>query len=557
MPISVSSQNVAFSWPPSERGRFYLIQPQESGLTGDPPFTHVPGTPKCAWPSLKAAIANDVANPWAGPVVFVVPELTIHPSSVEELRRLWATVPSNRLLVAGMGHLTSAQCDDLEAGSGSALALWERPAQPDLFANAALVLPGPFLEAKNSPSKWERDRACHRAHTRLRVFNGNGFCFAVLICSDMNDEGARNDLLHQLNPYSLDAIFWLQHNPSPRHDDFLPLLEGLLDRHSSAIIVCANKAPKRGRRDYGASGFVLRADRLEQDKRWLARPNLAIEGLSASVARAVLPQYSAALHSIDTIRPAGIAPAGSEGERNRLLEVVVPYDLVENTLRSRRDGQHIIDLIEQGLPSAISRSRLGKQVRASIEARRITVVQNFAQAANALILFLDHAFGRNQPARHHDSFQSHTPAAACRCWEHRQDFDLLFGQEKSVAVSELSLALAAMEDAEAAFSRRANTSIRISGSKRELLLASGEDKTSERFENEYWGTARSDFIPRPAVVLDCRPRLLAGVNASRPAPAKRDAANALGPELPRLYGDQFWQSCRNGSLKKKLEELFK
>lgn len=557
MTITVTTQAISFSWPASERARIYLIQPLESGLSHDAPFIHAPGTVHCAWPSLKAAISADIAQPWGGPVIFVVPELTIAPTLVQEVRALWSGTSSNRLLVAGLGHLTATQCDEVEPGAGSTAALWERAAEPQLFANGALVLPGPFLEAKNSPSKWEREKGCHRPYARLRIFQGESFCFVVLICSEMNDEGARNELLNLLSPYHLDAVFWLQHNPQPRHANFQPLIDGILDRHSKALIICANKAPREGHRnEYGVSGFLLRADRMETDKRSLARPNLAVEGVTNSVTRAILPQYAAAVHCVETIGPGAIATTATDAARNRLLGTIRPFDVLNGQLAARADGAHVGELVAAGQFGAVTRSHLDVAAVTAIAPRQDAIVRSFSQSANGLALFLDHAFRQPRPGNPHDAFHSHTPAAACRCWTHRENLDSLYGPDRRAAVSELVLALAALPSGSAEFSRRSNVSLTVGGQTRSLLLVWGEDKNSEAFENDYWGPSRKELVPTPAVVLDCRANPLAGVDASRPAPRERDAGSSVEPELKRLYGDQFWASIRNGAIEEALGELF-
>lgn len=558
MTVLVTTQTIPFSWAATQRARIYFVQPLESGLSATPPFTHPPGTAACAWPYLKAAISADIAQPWGGPVIFVVPELTIDPSLLPELRALWANAPANRLLVAGLGHLTAAQCDEVEPGAGSTPAFWERPAEDHLFANGALVLPGPYLEAKNSPSRWEREAGCHRPYARLRIFQGTDFCFAVLICSEMNDEGARNELNVRLRPFDLDAIFWLQHNPSPRRPDFHPLIDGILDRNSKALIVSANKAPQEGRRsrEYGASGFLLRADRLETDKRNLARPNLSVEGVTNAVARAMLPQYSAVVQCVETIRPEAVPTTATDGARNRLLATVFPYDVTNGQLTARPNGAHVPELVASGHAAAAARARLTDPTLAAVEPRRAEIIRDFAQAANDLPLFLDHALRRPRPGHLHDAFQSHTPAGACRCWPHRENLDSLFAPDHRTAISELVLAMAAIPTASAAFLQRSNVSVSVNGKDRNLLLAWGEDRSSETFEREYWGPVREELIPRPAVVLDCRRSLLAGLDASRPAPRELDAASATPPELPRLYGEEFWAPVRFGGLDEALSELF-
>ena len=556
--VTVTTQPVAFSWPAATRARIYFIQPLESGLTTSAPFTHRPSDDDRAWPSLIAALEADTADPWSGPVIFVVPELTIDASHVESLRARWASMSPNRLLVGGLGHLTAAQCDEVEPSTVTNGSLWERPADPDRYANAAIVLPGPFLEAKNSPSKWERDHSCHRAHARLRVFEGDGFRFVVLICSEMNDAGARNDLLEALSPHNLDAVFWLQHNPAPRHQDFQGLVEGILDRHSKAIIVCANKSSAKGRGDgaYGASGFLLRANRMERDKRFLARPNIAIEGVSDEVTRAILPQYSAAVHWVDTIRPAAVGTGTTDSARNRLLETACAYDLTNARIQSRPDGHHVVELVATGEREAAERSCLESSMLGSLATRQDLIVQWFARAANDLFLFLDHALRRLTPAHTHEPALPHSPAAACRCWIHRENFDSLFAPKPSAGVAELVLAVAAMPTATPVFKRRTNVSVDVAGTNRDLLVAWGEDRTSDDFEREYGGPNRAEFVPRPAIVLDCRRKQLTVIDASRPAPDLVDAASASEPMLRRLYGAEFWASVRSGTIDRAVSSLF-
>lgn len=557
MTVSIATQQISFSWRPAERARIYLIQPLASGLTGTAPYTHAPGTAACAWPSLSAAISGANTEAWGGPVIFVVPELTLDPSLLAQIRTEFGT-GRNRLLVAGLGHLTAAQCDQVETGVGSTPGLWERPAESHLFANGALVLPGPFLEAKNAPSRWERAAGCHWPHLRLRIFEGTEFRFAVLICSEMNDEGARSELLRLLAPYNLDAVFWLQHNPSPRHKAFTPLIEGLLDRNSGAFVICANKSsdpPRNGH--YGASGFLLRADRMESDKRSLARPNAVLEGVSSIVARAVLPQYGAAVHCIETIRPAAVDRDATDSAANRLLATIRAFGVQNGQLVPLPDGSHVTELLEAGGAAAVTRAGLNAGMLASIATRKSDAVSRFARSADDLILFLDHAFRRMRPDHVHNVFKPHTPAAACRCWKHRENFDSLFAVEERTAVAELVLAMAAMPEATPTFKPRANVSITLAGEPRQLLLAWGEDMASEKFEREYQGPERAELIPKPAVVLDCRRSRLPPLDASRPAPDERDAASAQEPVLPRLYGEEFWSEVRSEKITEGLTRLYR
>lgn len=549
MGVAVTTCPIACKWHPGDRAHIYLIQPAAAGLSETAPFTHRPSTSDCAWPSLQAAILADIAKPWDGPVFFVVPELTIDPSLVGELRDVWARTPKNRLLVAGLGHLTSAQCDSVESGVGATLTNWECAPATGLYANGALILPGPYLEAKNSPSKWERQQGCHWPGARLRVFQGDGFCFAVLICSDMSDEGARNDLLGKLSPFQLDAVFWLQHNPRPRHPDFQPLVEGLLDRHSKALIICANKAPVEGNRmEYGASGFLLRANRLEKDKRTMGRPNLVLEGASEAVARAVVTDYSAAVICIDTIHPGAIDIGSSDGARNRLLSSATPYDVETTRLVRREDARHISDLLAAGSADALARAKLTDKECSKFANRQATVMTVLRQSSEALALFLDHALLGKHPGKFHDGFQSHIPAAACRCWGHRENFDSLFSSTTSSAVAEMLIALAVLPDATTKFERRSNVSLRFGGSSHSVLLASGADMDSAAFEGAYSGGMQTELVARPAIVLNCRRKLLPGLDASRAAPRVFDAASSKGPMQARIYGDEFWSAVKDGTL---------
>lgn len=534
---------------------FWLLQPPAGELSHEAPYHHAIDSPTRPLELLRAAIALDAQQRLAGPVLFVVPELTLCGTTIESVRALGAALLPNRALILGYGHLREDQCEAIEPNTGKNPELWLRPWSDHHYANAAAVITrdSSHLEAKNWRSNYEYLAACHLPHTRLRIFQAAGFSFAVVICSELLTT-APGTYLERLARDDVDLVLWLQHNPHPRHSDFSPAL-GSLFRFTGdqRLVLSLNKQPDVGTRaPYGVTCAYAPAPSFGAKKDRVLRPNFATEPLAEDaheVSRAVFVRYDAAAHQLHTVLPAHIPAGGAPGQ---FMTELVPYRFADGSLRVSDEPEHYRTLFSAGEKSAWEQTGLDPTeagLAAEIQGQLEQVKDQFFRSPSLLLNFLDTAFVRSSSSRHANHV-AHSPAARCDCWAHRRNFDSLFETGMPARVVELLLAIAALRAAghpvqpnEECVRETANLAVD------DLKLVLGSSSvTLGDFVQEYFH--HHHVTERPLMIVLRSERSIAlPRSAARHAVVGRLNAARVAPITPRMIsGPEFWQSVRDRTL---------
>lgn len=556
--IHVDRIRTSFDWPEGASARIWILQPDHRLVPEHPPWAH-PVDDAGAWPLLQKTA--ELAGSSPDPCFIVVPELCLAPSLIPELRALVQTMPTRVALVAGMGHLNQEQCDEIEPGvdgkpgAGSDASRWLFQWRKDAWANGALVgVDGrTFLEAKRAPSSFEQQADCHHPHCQVRLFEGATRTFAVVICSEMLADQP-DELAEKLRAEHPDVVFWLQHNPSPRHELLRQTLATFFAKVGDhPLIVCANKRPDPGERTkYGASAIAAPAACFSANKYRLHRPGWTTEPIADSAARAVLLSYDASALLVRTLHPSDV-PAGTSFEAKAgFLEQVIAHD--DHAAPIGRAGAALEALFDAGdrllppsEPLTRARAMLGNELQ--------VVRASFTPTTDRLLHFLDRAWAADRVRHARD--ESHPPAAACDCWEHRRDFDSLFG--RAGQVMELLLAIAALSSVPGAAPEVVkggeNLEFRLAGSRRRLLMLLDTDPEAVARHLK----ALPSLSGGPyAIALEARPSPLP-IQAIRAnsRPTQRLRSNAARSGSPAvLWGDDFWQAVPAGTLERRLKELY-
>jgi hypothetical protein len=195
-------------------------------------------------------------------------------------------------------------------------------------------------------------------HRRVRVFTAGDVRFAVVICSEMLTTPLPSGFVPGLVGHDLDVLFWIQHNPMPRHDLFRePLRAFYQTQGQRTLIVSVNKRPDPlSRKPYGVSAFIAPASSFAARKENLLRPNWACEPLAAAATRAVLLRYDADVHMVSSIRPRDIPTADPPG---RFLETTDPYVFDSGGITVSPMAQHVEHLLAIGRAAAAGEAALG------------------------------------------------------------------------------------------------------------------------------------------------------------------------------------------------------
>jgi hypothetical protein len=547
------TEKLTFEWTKGETGVLWLAQPAAEALGGGPPYG--PKAGRCAWEVLSRAFECDAKEAAKRPVVFVAPELSVDAKRVDDIVKGLKSLPDNRLVIAGLGHLRQDECEALEKNTGASAEFWKEPWGPGAYANVALVATKSevFIQPKGLPSYDERAAACFIGGSRLRVFEGKPtdgvpLRFAVTICSEWLEDGDPNGFARRVVAEKPDVIFWIQHNPKPRsakfHDRLLSLFE-----HGRTLVVAANCSPgEQSRLQYGASGLIFTENHvLPSSKHMLCKSadyctEAAVPG--RSITRVAFPRYDVAVHRIHTILPRDLAAYGADDAvRGRFVEAVHPY-VVENAalVRDQRPGFHIADLFKRGEPKALALAALPAELFVKLSGIA-QVIQNDLKKPNWLSVFLDHALVQREDPKHLNYEDHPDGASCCACWDHRISFDSLFDEAKEMPgkIAELVLALAALGGRVSLDRKRReywNAKVRDSP-----VLIATHSGSEDSFEQSYF-RGHPVLRHRPTVVLRAVPSPRIGrIDAARIDPrGEVDQAVAQMPEPLRLCGADFWKS---------------
>lgn len=545
---------------PGTRFALWLLQPKRRRRHLEKAPFHHPATDEDTWPLLEAVLK--ASRDSKDPTVYVVPELTLDPNLIPKVRSAVEDLPPRHVLVAGIGHLTAQQCEQVEAGSARR---FNSPWPESRFANCALIgAPGEdncWVEGKRWPSQWEQREGCHQACNTMRVYRLGSYRFAVVICADM--AAPDSSWVKRLSREKPDIIFWLQDNPKPRHQDFLkPLVELLGPSGSRPLVVCCNKAPETGRSPHGASGFITGADFFPRQKsQFPTTPHISTESVcsKAALTRATLVRYDASAHLVRSVMPSEV-PAERNDARRSLLQEVTPYLLTAGELRPSLEPRHAQHLFDAGRNAAKTRARragLNEGRSSLLDAELPRVESQVCADASLLLCLLDAALVQAGAAWTHANHESHSPAAACDCWEHRRNFDTLYrvegGREDPTAeyLGELLLALSSLQlsgiDVKyKSFGDGKGPGLAIA-SRGERLVVAVHEGTPDAFKRRYFGADKPYFISRvSAIVLEVN-RPTSSTDATDVLLDDGLAADRAGTDLRALYGGEFWK-CSDDQL---------
>ena len=564
---AIARVDISLRWTRGELATFWLLHPSASDFVDHPPCRHRSDGAIAPLKLLVAAMEADAQLSAPGPAFFVVPELTISPDEISDLRDATARLGANRVAIVGLGHLTREQCDAIEPSVGSDAALWRRDWDPLRYANAAAICVGGrmWLEAKDWPSKFEDDAGCHLPHRRVRIFRGANTSFAVLICSEMLPAYNPDAFLRALAREQVEVVFWLQHNPSPRNEAFQRGLGAFYEtQRESPLVVAVNKQPVSGTRaPYGVSAMYAPSACFAQRKDSLLRPNFVVEPLyhNSGVSRAVFVRYDTSAHQILTIHPADVPRESPPGA---FLREVAPFSFGGGVLKPDNTPRHFQAIFAQGRLGAMREAELEETsvdptLSMQLGIRLAEVESELSGSANGLLNFLDSALLQQGKDLTHPNSASHVLASQCDCWPHREDFDTLFDPTNASGVAELALAIAAMrhsvDSVELALTHRTeeNLKIVVRGKEHRVLLGSSLLRLDEYRRRRSASSRPTTCSPKVIVLRSVRHTILPPLASQTTTVSQVNAAVVQNPEPATLVGAELWRGFREGRLRQTIE----
>lgn len=557
-------------WPRGTSARMWFCQPRVE-LTTQAPFR--PTAAVRSLDTLRAVLDRDAqmaAPAENAPSIVLLPELSVGLADIADLRVLIKTARANTLVICGIGHMTAAEIDPIEA-SGH---LCGEPVV-GCYANCALIGCGGsdqiFLQPKVVASREELD--CHWPGRVVRCFVGGFFSFVVFICSEMLDRAqARTtirDVLDKLgeNTQELTAMFWLQHNPKPRSGDFAQSLDELthLDRPTVFVVGSRNESPPR-LENFAVSGALFKKAALPRHFNVLTRRFHYVEPISDSTAlsRVVLLRYDVDVNLVDTVLASAIED-GDRTQRSQLFGSVVPLVLQNGVLVESMENTHLAEIVRR------ARDMAGATDAAQTGRIYALTEQLIALGTLKFQEFLDRAIvpkPRDEERRHAAGQQHVGGDYSCDCWIHRQCIDLLCDNDEAAEpVAHLLLALAriAAQGLNVSLIPVADSAanIRLSGPPGEfdLCVVYPFNFDADATETAVRGGGRPKVSEPGYIVLGTAGR------AGRPAigrisqavarpVAPLQAASATEPLLRAIYYDELTTAQAAGSLSLLLKQRF-
>jgi hypothetical protein len=566
--VTLKSEPVTFDWPYDARARIWLLQPRATHLTEQVPRYQDDET----WPLLKRLLHDERAETHGGPVIFFAPEWAIAPQSIEELKHEARLMPDHHLLVAGLGHLSRDQCVALDPETDNTL---EKLASPAKFANCAFVATGTrwYLEGKRRPSWFDEEAGHHLKCSQVRLFTGpaSKFKFAVVTCSDMLNFGEDDCFPGVLVNERPDVVFWPQHNPKPRNEGFRRWL-GEFNKPKGAycLVVGVNKGPNGlGREEYGGSALFAPADAFHSKKYHMCKAHWCTEPVTSWLTRATILRYDADAIQITTKHPRDL-PRENELANECFIDEVVPCAWHEGALEPNDARTHLTTLFDLGRHPGRARAGLDAEKYALTSGPLAELEHTLSDSMNLFLCFLDIALLQEHSgdSRAHANHESHQRAASCNCWPHRANFDLLYEEQRRADVGELLLAAAAVDafgnasvrPAEPTSGSPENLEVRDreGGGQVKLILAHA-GVSAQEFERRYFGSGSTRRFAgaTSAVALGVkRSGYLVQANAAQAdlGPGTR-ADTTVETCGPRLYGAEFWDRVKLGTLARWLSAI--
>jgi predicted amidohydrolase len=341
----IDEVQLGLDWPKEESIYFWFLQPPGSGLRTDPPYYIESKAGRSSYKLLEAAIVETRKRRLGPAVVYLLPELAIAPDDLSNLCSLAADLPENHLLIAGLGHLTRDQCEQIEPGS-SAPDRWDRDWGGGRYANAAMIAAKhkAYLQGKNFPSSPEKTSDVHMFAKCLRVFASSAVKLGVVICSEMLDHSGVSSFIKPLAEKQLDLLFWIQANERPRHPLFSQqIAEFFRSKTSNPLLVSVNVRPdEMSRAPFGGSSIFAPVECFSRGKENLARPYWVCEPACPGAARAVFVRYDSDAILVKTARPAGLT---RDAPPERFLEWTEHFQFMSESLDLSNGPRHLAEIL--------------------------------------------------------------------------------------------------------------------------------------------------------------------------------------------------------------------
>ena len=504
------------------------------------------------------------------PSIILLPELSVGPADIANVRALINVARANTLVICGIGHMAAADVDQVEASAH----LCGEPIGGH-YANCALIGCGGsnqvFLQPKVVASREELD--CHWAGRVVRCFGGGFFSFVVFICSEMLDRAQARTTIREVFDRLAEAnqqppvVFWLQHNPKPRSVDFSQSLEVLSHVERPTAFVAGSRSGCLPRlENFAVSGALFKKAALARHFNVLTRQFHYVEPVSEStvLSRVVLLRYDVDVNLVETALASAIED-GDRTPRSQLFGSVRPLVLQDGTLIDSDDNIHLGDII-----------RRSRDTAAATDATQTARINALAEQLVGLGTprfqdFLDRAIVPRPQDEHrrHAAGQQHAQGDySCDCWAHRRCIDLLCDDADAAApVAHVLLALARIA------AQGLNVSlIPLSDSPANVRLSSASGQfdlcvvypfnfDADATEMAIRGGGRPRVSEPGYIVLGTsgragRPALAQISQAVARPVAPLQAAVATEPLLRAVYNDELTASETAGTLSQLLQQRF-
>lgn len=566
-PIQLNS----VKWLLGQQARFWFIQPR---LIFNERARFVPQTTPDSGPTgldlLRATLSYEGTQfdaPDGAPTFILLPELSIRPEDVSQVRALIARdARPNTIIVFGV-HFTEDQARQIEDRD-----IWDGPSE-NKFTNCAVIGTGGseklYLQPKIVPSQWELDY--HWRGKTVRYFQGEFLGFIVMICSELLSRPEHKTTIESIvtelrrKTLQLNAVIWLQHNRRPRSDDFVDSIKQL-EVFKPTVFVASSCSSRPQRLDnFAVSGAILPHDALASHFAVLNRPFHYVEPLGDSVpmSRAVLLRYDAHVYRVLTVLAEHIG-RGTNTEKSALFQESQPYLLDSSTLLVSQEHFHLVDICNRAQSEALKAAHLKDEIHCLTERLTTLTTEKF-------LSFFDIAILPQPPSeevRHTAGTQHPRGDFLCRCWPHRQCIDNLADDSPCISLlADVLIAMAEMDNRglnvvpAVDVDRRTNLSITLDGINYPIGIVHPGDLNAAATQLGLCGGKNVSVVGSLYIVLGVgeppvRPSIHE-LNAARVTSfGAINAGNAEAPRLKAIYDRDFHEALRAGKLKDVLKAEF-
>lgn len=301
--------------------------------------------------------AEHCEAPREAPALILLPEFSVAPQEIPQLRDLIGSARPNTLFVVGVGQMAEAEALAIEPRA----ALWAGQSDNRL-TNCAIIGVGGlqqlYLQPKILPSRWERDY--HWPGATIRYFTGDFIQFIVVLCSELlprpEDETTIARAIKELRRkgHGLNLVIWIQHSPDPRSDEFHQSLARLTYYRATVLVVSSGSSAGHRLRNFGVSGAIVPTDCLPRSFLDLDRRFHYAEPVGSDVplSRVVLLRYDADVYRVETILADVLTPA-SGAARGEFFHQASPYLLDGDHLAESENNIHLVDISRRARDQAV------------------------------------------------------------------------------------------------------------------------------------------------------------------------------------------------------------